>query len=71
VAPVKTILQVAEGPASLGARDVVKMENPVAGEMYLPGDTIKMSKTPAASARSRPRVSTPTKSFPGYCATTG
>jgi crotonobetainyl-CoA:carnitine CoA-transferase CaiB-like acyl-CoA transferase len=25
---------------------LVKMEDPVAGEMYLPGATIKMSKTP-------------------------
>ena len=25
---------------------LVKMEDPIAGEMYLPGATIKMSKTP-------------------------
>ena len=26
---------------------LVKMEDPVAGEMYLPGATVKLSKTPA------------------------
>jgi formyl-CoA transferase len=46
VAPVKTIAEVAKDP-HLWERDMlVKMEDPVAGEMYLPGATIKMSKTP-------------------------
>ncbi len=46
VAPVKTIPQVAEDPHLWEREMLVKMEDPVAGEMYLPGATIKMSKTP-------------------------
>src|SRR5207248_2141344 len=46
VAPVKTIPQVAEDPHLWEREMLVKMEDPVAGEMYLPGTTIKMSKTP-------------------------
>ncbi len=46
VAPVKTISQVAEDPHLWEREMLVKMEDPVAGEMYLPGATIKMSKTP-------------------------
>ena len=46
VAPVKTIPQVAED-AHLWEREMlVKMPDAVAGEMYLPGATIKMAKTP-------------------------
>jgi CoA:oxalate CoA-transferase len=46
VAPVKTIPQVAEDPHLWEREMLVKMEDPIAGEMYLPGATIKMSKTP-------------------------
>jgi len=46
VAPVKTIPQVAVDPHLWEREMLVKMEDPVAGEMYLPGATIKMSKTP-------------------------
>jgi formyl-CoA transferase len=46
VAPVKTIPQVAIDPHLWEREMLVKMEDPVAGEMYLPGATIKMSKTP-------------------------
>jgi crotonobetainyl-CoA:carnitine CoA-transferase CaiB-like acyl-CoA transferase len=46
VAPVKTIPEVA-ADAHLWEREMlVKMPDAVAGEMYLPGATIKMSKTP-------------------------
>jgi formyl-CoA transferase len=46
VAPVKTIPQVAEDPHLWEREMLVKMEDAVAGEMYLPGATIKLSKTP-------------------------
>jgi len=46
VAPVKTIPQVAKDPHLWEREMLVKMEDPVAGEMYLPGATIKMTKTP-------------------------
>jgi crotonobetainyl-CoA:carnitine CoA-transferase CaiB-like acyl-CoA transferase len=46
VAPVKTIPQVAKDPHLWEREMLVKMADPVAGEMYLPGATIKMSKTP-------------------------
>jgi len=46
VAPVKTIPEVARDPHLWEREMLVKMEDPVAGEMYLPGATIKMSKTP-------------------------
>jgi crotonobetainyl-CoA:carnitine CoA-transferase CaiB-like acyl-CoA transferase len=46
VAPVKTIPQVAVDPHLWEREMLVKMEDPVAGEMYLPGATIKLSKTP-------------------------
>lgn len=50
VAPVKTIPQVAQDPHLWEREMLVKMEDPVAGEMYLPGATIKMSKTPGRVA---------------------
>ncbi len=46
VAPVKTIPQVVQDPHLWEREMLVKMPDPVAGEMYLPGATIKMSKTP-------------------------
>jgi len=46
VAPVKTIPQVAVDPHLWEREMLVKMPDAVAGEMYLPGATIKMSKTP-------------------------
>jgi CoA:oxalate CoA-transferase len=46
VAPVRTIPQAAKDPHLWEREMLVKMEDPVAGEMYLPGATIKMSKTP-------------------------
>jgi crotonobetainyl-CoA:carnitine CoA-transferase CaiB-like acyl-CoA transferase len=46
VAPVRSIPQVAKDPHLWEREMLVKMEDPVAGEMYVPGVTIKMSKTP-------------------------
>src|SRR5215831_19287680 len=46
VAPVKTIPQAAEDPHLWEREMLVKMPDARAGEMYLPGATIKMSKTP-------------------------
>lgn len=46
VAPVRTIPEVAKDPHLWEREMLVKMDDPVAGEMYLPGVTIKMSKTP-------------------------
>jgi crotonobetainyl-CoA:carnitine CoA-transferase CaiB-like acyl-CoA transferase len=46
VAPVKAIPEAAKDPHLWEREMLVKMEDPVAGEMYLPGATIKMSKTP-------------------------
>ena len=46
VAPVKTIPQVTQDPHLWEREMLVKLEDPVAGEMYLPGATIKMSRTP-------------------------
>jgi CoA:oxalate CoA-transferase len=46
VAPVRTIPEVAQDPHLWEREMLVKMEDPVAGEMYLPGVTVKMSRTP-------------------------
>ncbi|HEV8439689.1 MAG TPA: CoA transferase [Methylomirabilota bacterium] len=46
VAPVQTIPEVAQDPHLWEREMLVKMDDPVAGEMYLPGATIKLSKTP-------------------------
>ena len=46
VAPVKTIPQVAEDPHLWERGMMVKMDDPVAGEIHAPGVTIKMSATP-------------------------
>jgi crotonobetainyl-CoA:carnitine CoA-transferase CaiB-like acyl-CoA transferase len=46
VAPVRTIPQVAQDPHLWEREMLVKSEDPVAGEMYLPGVTVKMSRTP-------------------------
>jgi crotonobetainyl-CoA:carnitine CoA-transferase CaiB-like acyl-CoA transferase len=45
VAPVRTIPEVAQDPHLWEREMLIKMEDAVAGEMYLPGLTIKMSKT--------------------------
>jgi crotonobetainyl-CoA:carnitine CoA-transferase CaiB-like acyl-CoA transferase len=45
VAPVKTIPEVAQDPHLWEREMLVKMEDAIAGEMYLPGLTIKMSRT--------------------------
>jgi CoA:oxalate CoA-transferase len=47
VAPVRTIPEVAKDPHLWQREMLVKREDAVAGEMYLPGATIKLSKTPA------------------------
>ena len=47
VAPVRTIPEVAKDPHLWEREMLVKMEDPIAGEMYLPGATIKLSRTPA------------------------
>ncbi|MGE3270705.1 MAG: CaiB/BaiF CoA transferase family protein [Chloroflexota bacterium] len=46
VAPVRSTPEVARDPHVWEREMMVKMEDPVAGEMYLPGLTIKFSKTP-------------------------
>src|SRR5436309_4037747 len=46
VAPVKTIPEVAQDPHLWQRAMLVKMDDPVAGEMYLPGVTVKLSRTP-------------------------
>jgi CoA:oxalate CoA-transferase len=46
-APVRTIPEVANDPHLWERQMLVKMEDAVAGELYVPGATIKLSKTPA------------------------
>ncbi|MGH7389851.1 MAG: CaiB/BaiF CoA transferase family protein [Candidatus Rokuibacteriota bacterium] len=46
-APVRTIPEVATDPHLWQREMLLKMADAVAGEMYLPGPTIKLSKTPA------------------------
>jgi CoA:oxalate CoA-transferase len=46
VAPVRTIPQAAEDPHLWQREMLVKMEDPYAGELHLPGLAIKFSKTP-------------------------
>lgn len=46
VAPVRSTPEVAKDPHLWERKMLVKMDDPVAGEMYLPGLTIKFSKTP-------------------------
>ena len=50
VAPVNTIPDVAKDPHVWEREMMVKMPDALAGEMYLPGATIKMSKTPGRVA---------------------
>jgi crotonobetainyl-CoA:carnitine CoA-transferase CaiB-like acyl-CoA transferase len=47
VAPVRSIPEVAKDPHLWKREMFVKMDDAVAGEMYLPGATVKLSKTPA------------------------
>jgi crotonobetainyl-CoA:carnitine CoA-transferase CaiB-like acyl-CoA transferase len=46
VAPVKTIPEVVKDPHMWEREMMVKMADPVAGEVYVPGVTVKMSVTP-------------------------
>jgi crotonobetainyl-CoA:carnitine CoA-transferase CaiB-like acyl-CoA transferase len=46
VGPVRTIPEVARDPHVWEREMLVKMEDAIAGEMYVPGVTIKMSRTP-------------------------
>jgi formyl-CoA transferase len=46
VAPVRTIPEVARDPHLWEREMLLKMEDAIAGEIHLPGATIKMSKTP-------------------------
>jgi crotonobetainyl-CoA:carnitine CoA-transferase CaiB-like acyl-CoA transferase len=46
VAPVRSTPEVAKDPHLWEREMLVKMDDPIAGEMYLPGLTIKFSKTP-------------------------
>jgi formyl-CoA transferase len=50
VAPVKTIPEASKDPHLWEREMLVKMPDALAGEMYLPGATIKMSKTPGRIA---------------------
>ena len=50
-APVLTTPQVAKDPHLWAREMLVKTEDPVAGELYLPGLTIKFSKTPGKTGR--------------------
>ena len=49
VAPVKTIPEVVKDPHLWDREMLVKMADPVAGEIYAPGVTIKMSATPGTA----------------------
>jgi len=66
VAPVKTIPQVAVDPHLWEREMLVRWKDPVAGEMYLPGATIKMSKTPGRVGPVPTPGHTPTSSYPGF-----
>jgi CoA:oxalate CoA-transferase len=46
-APIRTIPEVAKDPHLWERQMLVKMDDAVAGEMFLPGATVKLSKTPA------------------------
>jgi crotonobetainyl-CoA:carnitine CoA-transferase CaiB-like acyl-CoA transferase len=46
VAPVRSIPEVVKDPHVWAREMLVKMEDPVAGEVYVPGVTVKMSHTP-------------------------
>ena len=46
VAPVRTIPEVAEDPHVWEREMLVKVDDPLAGEMYVPGVAVKMSATP-------------------------
>jgi crotonobetainyl-CoA:carnitine CoA-transferase CaiB-like acyl-CoA transferase len=50
-APVRDIAEVAHDPHLWEREMLVKTDDPVAGETYLPGATIKLSKTPARVGR--------------------
>ena len=45
-APVRSIPEVAQDPHLWEREMLVKVDDPVAGEMYVPGVTVKLSKTP-------------------------
>jgi crotonobetainyl-CoA:carnitine CoA-transferase CaiB-like acyl-CoA transferase len=45
-APVRTIPEVAKDAHTWEREMLVKMDDPIAGEIYVPGVTVKMSKTP-------------------------
>jgi CoA:oxalate CoA-transferase len=46
VAPVRSIPEVVKDPHVWAREMLVKMDDPVAGEVYVPGVTVKMSRTP-------------------------
>ena len=71
-APVNTIAQAVKDPHMWEREMMVKMPDALAGEMYLPGATIKMSKTPGRVAPGADvlRASTPTRCCRGCSATT-
>ena len=66
----RTIPEVAKDPHLWEREMLVKMDDAVAGEMFVPGATIKMSRTPGRVGPVPTPGSTPTSCWRGCSATT-